>query len=67
MEIMEAIKNNSYFLSAECPVCGKRLSRGYHEETVYCQSCGQRLLLKGFADAEIKQAQFDKEQDCYED
>lgn len=66
-KVMEAVHNSAYSHSCECPVCGKNISRNSGEDTVYCSKCGQKLHLRAFTDAEIREALFQHEMDEYED
>ncbi len=64
---MEAVNNDAYLGSCECPMCGKHITRGYDEESVFCSECGQKLHLRAFTKEEVDDALFEHEQDEYED
>ena len=66
-DAVEAINNDAYLHSCECPSCGKKIHRGYEEETKFCEKCGQKLHLRAFTQKEIDDAIFEREQDEYED
>jgi ribosomal protein L37AE/L43A len=66
-DIKETINNDAYLNSCNCPVCGKKISRGYDERTFYCEQCGTRLHQRAFTEDEIQQALFEDEMDKYED
>ena len=63
----DAVRDNAYTLSAECPSCGQLLSRGYEEKFAYCVNCGQRIHFRPFTEDEIKEAHFQDEIDGYEE
>ncbi len=66
-DIEETINNDAYLNSCNCPVCGKKISRGDDERTFYCEQCGTRLHQRAFTKKEIAEAIFEKEMDEYED
>lgn len=65
--IKEILNNDAYLLSCKCPTCNTSLSRGYEEETFYCQYCGECLHARAFTDLEVKDAHFRNVMDTYEE
>lgn len=63
----DAVRDNAYTLSAECPSCGQLLNRGYEEKFAYCHNCGQRIHFRAFTDEEIKDAHLQDTLDGYEE
>lgn len=66
-DIKETINNDAYSNSCVCPVCGKRIARGYEKRTFFCEQCGTHLHQRAFTEKEMEAAIFDKEMDEYED
>lgn len=66
-ELKETINNNAYLNNCNCPVCNKKISRGYEEKVFFCSQCGTHLHQRAFTKEEIERATFDNEMDSYED
>lgn len=65
--VLEAINDDAYTWSCECPVCHHSNHRGAEEETIICRHCGRKLHVRALTGEELEAARINRELDDWED
>lgn len=64
--VLDAVNNNAYYLTCNCPHCANTLMRSEEEAIAYCTFCGAKIHMPPFTQEEIDEARFERRMDDYD-